>query len=61
MTRKKSIKKLMAVGIPRNIARMWLDVGTEMRITNGAVVWMASYCEGVKPAEIVFCRDGRSV
>lgn len=49
MTRKKSIKKLMSVGIPRNIARMWLDVGTALRITNEEMASLVSQCECVNP------------
>ena len=52
MTSKKAIKKMMAVGIPRDTARLWSDVGTAFRLTNEAVAMMAIHCEGRRPAEI---------
>lgn len=52
MTSKKAIKKMMAVGIPRDTARLWSDVGTALKLTNEAVAMMAIHCEGKRPAEI---------
>lgn len=52
MTSKKAIKKMMAVGIPRDTARLWSDVGTAMRLPNETVAMMAIHCEGRRPAEI---------
>lgn len=52
MTAKRSIKLMMAAGIPRDIARLWSDVGTAFRLTNESVVMMAIHCEGKRPAEI---------
>lgn len=52
MTSKKAIKKMMAVGIPRDTARLWSDVGTALRLPNEAVAMMAIHCEGKRPAEI---------
>lgn len=52
MTSKKAIKKMMAVGIPRDTARLWSDIGTALRLTNEAVAMMAIHCEGKRPAEI---------
>lgn len=52
MRRKKAIKKMMAVGIPRDTARLWTDIGTAFRLTNEAVAMMAIHCEGRRPAEI---------
>ena len=52
MTAKRSIKQMMAVGIPRNTARIWSDVGTAFRLTNESVAMMAIHCEGRRPAEI---------
>lgn len=52
MTSKKAIKKMMAVGIPRDTARLWSDVGTAFRLTNESVAMMAIHCEGRRPAEI---------
>ena len=52
MTSKKAIKKMMAVGIPRDTARLWSDVGTALRLTNESVAMMAIHCEGKRPAEI---------
>lgn len=51
MKRKRAIKKLMSVGIPRNIARMWLDFGTALRITNEEMALLVSQCEGVNTAK----------
>ena len=52
MTSKKAIKQMMAVGIPRDTARLWSDVGTALRLTSEAVAMMAIHCEGKRPAEI---------
>lgn len=52
MTSKKAIKQMMAVGIPRDTARLWSDVGTAFRLTNESVAMMAIHCEGKRPAEI---------
>lgn len=52
MTSKKAIKQMMAVGIPRDTARLWSDVGTAFRLTNESVVMMAIHCEGKRPVEI---------
>lgn len=52
MTSKKAIKKMMAVGIPRDTARLWSGVGTALRLTNESVAMMAIHCEGKRPAEI---------
>ena len=52
MTAKRSIKLMMAVGIPRDTARLWSDVGTAFKLTNEAVAMMAIHCEGRRPAEI---------
>ena len=52
MTSKKAIKKMIAVGIPRDTARLWSNVGTAFRLTNEAVAMMAIHCEGRRPAEI---------
>lgn len=52
MTSKKAIKKMMAVGIPRDTARLWSDIGTSFRLTNESVAMMAIHCEGRRPAEI---------
>ena len=52
MTSKKAIKKMMAVGIPRDTARLWSNVGTALRLTNETVTMMAIHCEGKRPAEI---------
>ena len=52
MTSKKAIKQMMAVGIPRDTARLWPDVGTALRLTNETVAMMAIHCEGRSPAEI---------
>lgn len=52
MTSKKAIKQMMAVGIPRDTARIWSDVGTAFRLTNESVAMMAIHCEGRRPAEI---------
>nr|DAG50940.1 MAG TPA: hypothetical protein [Caudoviricetes sp.] len=52
MTSKKAIKRMMAVGIPRDTARLWSDVGTAFRLTNETVAMMAIHCEGRRPTEI---------
>lgn len=52
MTAKRSIKLMMAAGIPRDTARLWPDVGTALKLTNEAVAMMAIHCEGRRPAEI---------
>ena len=52
MTSKKAIKKMIAVGIPRDTARLWSDVGTAFRLTNESVTMMAIHCEGGRPVEI---------
>lgn len=52
MTSKKAIKQMMAVGIPRDTARLWSDIGTAFRLTNEAAAMMAIHCEGKRPAEI---------
>ena len=52
MTAKRSIKLMMAAGIPRDTARLWSDVGTALKLTNEVVVMMAIHCEGRRPAEI---------
>lgn len=52
MTSKKAIKRMMAVGIPRDLARLWSDVGTALRLTNETVAVIAIHCEGKRPVEI---------
>lgn len=52
MTAKRSIKQMMAVGIPRDTARLWTEIGTALRLTNESVAMMAIHCEGKRPAEI---------
>ena len=52
MTSKKAIKQMMAVGIPRDTARLWSEIGTAFRLTNETVAMMAIHCEGRRPAEI---------
>lgn len=52
MTSKKAIKRMMAAGIPRDLARLWSDVGTAFRLTNETVAMLAIHCEGKRPAEI---------
>lgn len=52
MTNKKAIKLMMAVGIPRDTARLWSDVGTALQLTNESVAMMAIHCEGKRPVEI---------
>ena len=52
MTSKKAIKQMMAAGIPRDLARLWSDVGTAFRMTNETVAMLAIHCEGKRPAEI---------
>lgn len=53
MTSKKAIKQMMAVGIPRDLARLWSDIGTAFRMTNETVAMLAIHCEGKRPAEIL--------
>ena len=43
---------MMAVGIPRDTARLWSNVGTALRLTNETVAMMAIHCEGRRPADI---------
>lgn len=52
MTGKKAIKKMMAVGIPRDTARLWSEIGTALRLTNESVAMIAIHCEGRRPAEV---------
>lgn len=52
MTSKKAVKQMMAVGIPRDTARLWSDVGTAFRMANETVAMMAIHCEGKRPADI---------
>lgn len=52
MTSKKAIKQMMAVGIPRDTARLWTEIGTALRLTNESVAMMAIHCEGKRPVEI---------
>ena len=52
MTAKRSIKLMMAAGIPRDIARLWCGIGTCLCLTNETVAMMAIHCEGRRPAEI---------
>lgn len=52
MTAKRAIKKMMAVGIPRDTARLWSNVGTAFRLTNETVTMLAIHCEGKRPTEI---------
>ena len=52
MTSKKAIKKMMEVGIPRDTARLWTEIGTALRMTNESVAMMAIHCEGKRPVEI---------
>ena len=52
MTSKKAIKKMMAAGIPRDIARLWCGIGTCLCLTNEAIATAAIHCEGKRPAEI---------
>lgn len=52
MTSKKAIKKMMAVGIPRDTARLWTEIGTALRLTNESVAMMAIHCEGKRPMDI---------
>ena len=52
MTSKKAIKKMMAVGIPRDTARLWSDIGTCLCMTNEAITTAAFHCEGKRPIEI---------
>lgn len=53
MTSKKAIKQMMAVGIPRDTARLWTEIGTAFRMTNETVAMLAIHCEGKRPAEIL--------
>lgn len=52
MTSKKAVKQMMAVGIPRDTARLWSDIGTAFQLTNEAAAMMAIHCEGKRPTEI---------
>lgn len=52
MTSKKAIKQMMAVGIPRDTARLWSDIGTCLCMTNEAITTAAIHCEGKRPIEI---------
>lgn len=52
MTSKKAIKRMMAVGIPRDTARLWSEIGTAFRLTNEAITTTAIHCEGKRPIEI---------
>lgn len=52
MTAKRSIKLMMAAGIPRDIARLWCGVGTSLCLTNEAITAAAIHCEGKRPAEL---------
>lgn len=52
MTSRKAIKQMMAVGIPRDTARLWTEIGTALRLTNESVAMMAIHCEGKRPVEI---------
>lgn len=52
MTSKKAIKQMMAVGIPRDTARLWSEIGTAFRLANETVTMMAIHCEGKRPAAI---------
>lgn len=52
MTAKRSIKLMMAAGIPRDTARLWSDIGTAFRLTNEAIATAAIHCKGKRPAEI---------
>ena len=52
MTSKKAIKKMMAAGIPRDIARLWCGIGTCLCLTNEAIATAAIHCEGKRPIEI---------
>lgn len=52
MTAKRSIKLMMAAGIPRDIARLWCGIGTCLCLTNEAITTTAIHCEGKRPAEI---------
>lgn len=57
MTAKRSIKLMMAAGIPRDTARLWSEIGTALRLTNEAVAMMAIHYEGRRPAEIYSMED----
>lgn len=52
MTSKKAIKQMMAVGIPRDRARLWSEIGTALQLTNEAVAMMAIHCDDKRPVEI---------
>lgn len=52
MTAKRSIKLMMAAGIPRDIARLWCGIGTSLCLTNEAIAAAAIHCEGKRPAEM---------
>lgn len=52
MTNKKAIKRMMAVGIPRDTARLWCGIGTCLCLTNEAIAAAAIHCEGKRPIEI---------
>lgn len=52
MTAKRSIKLMMAAGIPRDIARLWCGIGTCLCLTNEAITTAAIHCEGKRPIEI---------
>lgn len=52
MTTKRSIKLMMAAGIPRDIARLWCGIGASLCLTNEAITAAAIHCEGKRPAEI---------
>ena len=51
MTSKRAIKKMMAVGIPRDTARLWCGIGTCLCLTNEAIATAAIHCEGKRPIE----------
>lgn len=57
MTAKRSIKLMMAAGIPRDIARLWCGIGTCLCLTNEAITTAAIHCEGKRPAEIYSMED----
>lgn len=52
MTAKRSIKLMMAAGIPRDIARLWCGIGTSLCLTNEAITAAAIHCEGKRPVEL---------
>lgn len=43
MTSKKAVKQMMAVGIPRDTARLWSEIGAALRLTNESVAMMATH------------------